>query len=101
MSTFHLLHMMDILGPQMKRAKMSRLRVEGVATFRDNPPRTEELPVTCQTLLRLANEKRSTSLLPRSASHKASRRRDLEISLRTREMDLQAVMMKKATHGRP
>ena len=44
--------MIDILTPQIERARISRLRAEGVATFRDMHPKVEELPVACQTLLR-------------------------------------------------
>ena len=57
MSTFHLLHMIDILTPQIGQARTSRLRAEGVATFRDVHPRMEELPVACRTLLRHSLEK--------------------------------------------
>ena len=57
MSTFHLLHMIDSLTTQIERARISRLRAEGVATFRDMHPKVEELPVACQTLLRHSIEK--------------------------------------------
>ena len=34
MITFHLLHIIDVLKPQIERSVMSRLRAEGDATFR-------------------------------------------------------------------
>ena len=57
MSTFHLLHIIDVLKPQVERSERSILRAEGDATFRDYSPKTEELPVACQELLRIIHEK--------------------------------------------
>lgn len=52
MSMFQLLHIIDILTPQINRARIARLRPEGVTTFRDVMPRPDELPVACQEILR-------------------------------------------------
>ena len=57
MSTFQLLHVMDILRPQIAKSDFAVLRNEGDATFHDTPPRAEELPVACQQILRLIQEK--------------------------------------------
>ena len=57
MSTFRLLHIIDVLKPQIERSDDAVLRAEGEATFRDASPRVEELPVACQQLLRLMHEK--------------------------------------------
>ena len=57
MSTFQLLHVMDILRPQIAKSDFAILRAEGDATFHDTAPRAEELPVACQQLLRLMQEK--------------------------------------------
>ena len=52
MTTFHLLHIIDTLTPQINQARIARLRPEGTATFRDVLLRPAELPVACQELLR-------------------------------------------------
>ena len=48
---------MDILRPQIAKSDFAVLRNEGDATFHDTPPRAEELPVACQQILRLIQEK--------------------------------------------
>ena len=48
MSTFHLLHIIDILTPQINQARIARLGPEGAATFGDVLLKPEELPVACQ-----------------------------------------------------
>ena len=57
MSTFHLLHLIDVLKPQIQRSVVARLRAEGDATFRDTLPEPEELPIHCQEILRNLFEK--------------------------------------------